>query len=101
MFQVEISEIDGRLAEQYEARLQQSLQDLRDQYEAQMRANREDIVVLYDNKMKNLSSHAHRTSGAASAALEELKQTQYKIENLNAKITELEATNSALASRIK
>ena len=49
--QVEISEIDGRLTEQYEAKLQQSLQELRDQYEAQMRANREEIEMLYENKV--------------------------------------------------
>lgn len=49
--QVEISEIDGRLTEQYEAKLQQSLQELRDQYEAQMRANREEIELLYENKV--------------------------------------------------
>jgi lamin B len=49
--QVEISEIDGRLTEQYEAKLQQSLQELRDQYEAQMRVNREEIELLYENKV--------------------------------------------------
>ena len=49
--QVEISEIDGRLTEQYEAKLQQSLHELRDQYEAQMRANREEIELLYENKV--------------------------------------------------
>ena len=49
--QVEISEIDGRLTEQYEAKLQQSLQELRDQYEAQMRANRDEIEMLYENKV--------------------------------------------------
>lgn len=52
--QVEISEIDGRLTEQYEAKLQQSLQELRDQYEAQMRANREEIELLYENKVFQL-----------------------------------------------
>ena len=45
--QVEISEIDGRLTEQYEAKLQQSLQELRDQYEGQMRANRDEIEGEY------------------------------------------------------
>lgn len=45
--QVEISEIDGRLTEQYEAKLQQSLQELRDQYEGQMRGNREEIEGIF------------------------------------------------------
>lgn len=49
--QVEISEIDNRLVEEYNAKLQLSLQELRDQYEQQMRANRDDIEVLYESKV--------------------------------------------------
>jgi len=100
-FQVEISEIDGRLAEQYEAKLQQSLQELRDQYEAQMRANREEIELLYENKIKNLTSHAQRNSGVANMAAEELRQTRSRIEGLNSRINELEAANNALNARIR
>ncbi|XP_076618336.1 lamin Dm0 isoform X2 [Colletes latitarsis] len=99
--QIEISEIDGRLAEQYEAKLQQSLQELRDQYEGQMRANREEIELLYESKIKNLTSHAQRTSGAASLAVEELRQTRTRVDGLHQKINELEASNSALNSRIR
>ncbi|XP_008554523.1 lamin-C isoform X1 [Microplitis demolitor] len=99
--QVEISEIDGRLAEQYEAKLQQSLQELRDQYEAQMRANREEIELLYENKIKNLTSHAQRNSGAASVAVEELRQTRTRIDVLNQRITELETMNNNLNTRIR
>ncbi|XP_018400704.1 PREDICTED: lamin-C-like isoform X2 [Cyphomyrmex costatus] len=99
--QVEISEIDGRLAEQYEAKLQQSLQELRDQHEAQMRANREEIELLYENKIKNLTSHAQRNSGVANMATEELRQTRSRNEGLNSRINELEATSNALNSRIR
>ncbi|XP_053971249.1 lamin-C-like isoform X2 [Hylaeus anthracinus] len=99
--QIEISEIDGRLAEQYEAKLQQSLQELRDQYEGQMRANREEIELLYESKIKNLAAHAQRNSGAASIAVEELRQTRTRIDGLNQKINELEASNNALNARIR
>lgn len=94
--QVEISEIDGRLSEQYEAKLQQSLQELRDQYEAQMRANRDEIELLYENKIKNLQNAAQRNSSAASSAYEELRTTRTKIDTLGSRISELEAQNSAL-----
>lgn len=81
--------------------MQQSLQELREQYEAQMRANREEIELLYDNKFKNLASHAQRNSGAATAAVEELRQTRSRIEGLNARIGELETTNNSLNARIR
>lgn len=81
--------------------MQQSLQELRDQYEAQMRANREEIELLYENKIKNLTAHAQRNSGAASLAVEELRQTRTRIDTLNQKINELEAANNALTARIR
>lgn len=56
--QVEISEIDGRLAEQYEAKLQQSLRELREQYEAQIRSNRDEIDGLFEAKLKNVQNDA-------------------------------------------
>ncbi|XP_014219603.1 lamin-C isoform X2 [Copidosoma floridanum] len=99
--QVDISEIDGRLAEQYEAKLQQSLQELRDQYEAQMRVNREEIELMYEKEIKNLKSHAQRNSGAATLAVEELRQARSRNESCNARINELEKANNALSARIR
>uniref|UniRef100_A0A1A9X0Q9 LTD domain-containing protein n=1 Tax=Glossina brevipalpis TaxID=37001 RepID=A0A1A9X0Q9_9MUSC len=99
--QVEISEIDGRLSEQYEAKLQQSLQELRDQYEAQMRANRDEIELLYEQKIKNLQSAAARNTNSAANAIDELRSTRTRIEGLNTRINELESTNAALNSRIR
>lgn len=57
MFNIELTVnvlcvLDGRLAQQYEAKLQQSLQELREQQEANIKANREDIEALYENKVK-------------------------------------------------
>lgn len=80
--QIDISEIDGRLSEQYEAKLQQALQDLRDQYESQMATNRGEIEMLYENKIKTLQNAASRQSGAAQAAVEELRQTRTRIDTL-------------------
>lgn len=99
--QVDISEIDGRLSEQYEAKLQQSLQELRDQYEGQMRANRDEIETLYDAKMKNLQNASTRNAKAASSASEELRISRSRHDGLNAKIGELESIASALNARIR
>jgi lamin B len=49
--QVEISEIDVRLQEQNQARLQSTLQELRDQYESQIQQSRDEVEVLYQNKV--------------------------------------------------
>lgn len=99
--QVEISEIDGRLTEQYEAKLQQSLQELRDQYEAQMRNNREEIEGLYENKIKGLQAQISRGHSASSAIHEELRLARSRADGLNGKLSDLEAANSALNARIR
>lgn len=99
--QVEISEIDGRLTEQYEAKLQQSLQELRDQYEGQMRSNREEIEMLFDTKLKNLQNASQRSTKTAASVLEELRVTRSRMDGLNAKIGELESINSTLHARIR
>jgi len=66
-----------------------------------MRSNREEIELLYENKIKNLTAHAQRNSGAASMAVEELRQCRAKVEGLTTKISELEAANNALHARIR
>lgn len=99
--QVEISEIDGRLTEQYEAKLQQSLQELRDQYEAQMRNNREEIEVMYDNKIKGLQAQIARGHSASSAIHEELRLARSRADGLNGKLSDMEAANAALSARIR
>ncbi|KAJ8735726.1 hypothetical protein PYW07_007346 [Mythimna separata] len=99
--QVEISEIDGRLAQQYEAKLQQSLQELREQQEANIKANRDEIEALYENKMKNLHSAANRNSTAATVAVEELRTMRTRIDSLNATLNDLENKNAALNNRCR
>ncbi|XP_013197189.1 lamin-C [Amyelois transitella] len=99
--QVEISEIDGRLAQQYEAKLQQSLQELREQQEANIKANRDEIEALYENKMKNLQGAASRNSQAATVAVEELRTMRTRIDSLNSQLNDLENKNAALSNRCR
>ncbi|CAF4795428.1 unnamed protein product [Pieris macdunnoughi] len=99
--QVEITEIDGRLAQQYEAKLQQSLQELREQQEANMKANRDEIEALYENKMKNLQAAANRNSSAATVAVEELRTMRTRIDSLNNTLNDLENKNAALSNRCR
>lgn len=99
--QIEISEIDGRLAEQYEAKLQQSLRELREQYENQIRSNRDEVDNLFDAKVKNIQNEATRNSRAAAAAFDELRITRSQLNGVQGKINDLEAENSTLKSRIR
>lgn len=98
---IEISEIDGRLAEQYEAKLQKSLRELRDQYEVQMQANRGEVDALFEAKIKNFQGEAQRASQSAAAAIEELRATRTQVSGLNERIAELEGQASNHLARVR
>lgn len=55
--QVELSEIDGRLQSEYEAKLADALRELREQYEEQLLNNRSEIEVLYETKASDEYRH--------------------------------------------
>lgn len=98
--QIEVSEIDGRLTEKYEALLLESLQELRNQYENQIRNNRGEIEALYQNKVKNLQNAADRNGSVAASLSEEIRITRSSMDGLQSRIRELEGTNSSLSARI-
>ena len=50
--EVEINEMDGKLQEEYENRLQQALEELRGVYDKQMQQSREDFEKLYDTRVR-------------------------------------------------
>ncbi|XP_046437575.1 lamin Dm0-like [Daphnia pulex] len=98
--QVEISEIDGRLQEQYQARLQSTLQELREQYESQIQQSRDEVEVLYQNKVEDLEDQVKKQRGAAGAHYEELIQARNRLKDANLKLSELELANSHMKDRI-
>ena len=55
--EVEITEIDGKLQNEYEDKLQKALTDLRDVYESQMEQNKADLSNLYDSRVRFCLSH--------------------------------------------
>nr|AME17876.1 lamin [Principapillatus hitoyensis] len=98
---VEISEIDGRLHEEYEQKLADCLRELREQYESQTRINREEMENLYETKFADLRLLNDRSASSAAGAREELRQSRSKYDGLSAKINNLESQNIAFANRIK
>lgn len=81
--QVDISEIDGILSEQYEAKLQQTLQELRDQYDGQLRCNRDEISELYETRLRDLelqmNAERQRHAEEKSKLLDEIERLRKEI----------------------
>ena len=53
--ETEINEMDGKLHEEYENRLQQALEELRDVYDKQMQQSREDFAKLYEDRVSYIT----------------------------------------------
>nr|CAH0099011.1 unnamed protein product [Daphnia galeata] len=98
--QVEISEIDGRLQEQYQARLQSTLQELRDQYESQIQQSRDEVEVLYHNKVEDLEDQVKKQRNSATSHYEELISARNRLKDATLKLSELELANSHMKDRI-
>jgi len=98
--QIEISELDGRLNEQYEAKMQQSLNELRDTYEKQIDGNQKEFQRVYEDKLKNLQDRldAERLNNAGS--IQEVRELTTKITALTNRNVELESSNSSLQKRM-
>ncbi|XP_073841370.1 lamin Dm0-like [Musca autumnalis] len=84
LHQAEISEIEDRLPRQYEANLQQALQEMR-----------EEIKMSFEQKMEDLQAAANRNS----YNVEELLDARTRIDSMNGRISELESTNAELIAR--
>lgn len=99
--QIEIEEIDGQYQHKYEEKLQNSLQELRDAYEQQMVENRAGFSAVYDKKITDLQSKLAGERGSAAGAIQEMKEMNTKVQGMTSRVTELEATNTALTQRLK
>ncbi|XP_043225659.1 lamin-C-like [Amphibalanus amphitrite] len=97
----EITELDGQLQTEYEARLRQSLHELREQYEMQMRVNREEIETIYESKLEDLRAAQSRNQSSTATTLRELRETKARIDDLLGKISDLEGTNTTLLARVR
>ena len=57
--EIEITEMDGKLQEEYEDRLQKALNELREVYDKQMTQNREDFGKLYESRVRKIYKKYH------------------------------------------
>ncbi|XP_066947894.1 lamin Dm0-like isoform X4 [Macrobrachium rosenbergii] len=99
--QVEMSEIDGRLQVEYEAKLQEALKELREQYEEQLKNNRTEVEYLYETKIDELNRREAQTAGDSDALSASLREARSKVQELTSRLTYLESNNNTLEKRVE
>ena len=99
--QLEIEEVDGRVSQQYEQKLQSSLQELRDAYEQQMAENKAGFSAVYDKRIQDLQAKLAGERGSAAGAVQEMNEMRTMSEVMSSRVRELEIDNSALQARLE
>jgi predicted RNase H-like nuclease (RuvC/YqgF family) len=66
-----------------------------------MAENRAGFSAVYDKKIQDLQSKLAGKRGSAASAIQEMKEMNTRVEGMTSRVTELEATNSALTRRMK
>ncbi|XP_064474342.1 lamin Dm0-like [Ornithodoros turicata] len=99
--QTEITEIDSRLKDRYEQKLEDTLRELREQYETQMQLNRQEMEDLYEVKLHDLQTLLEQRSADSSSTRDELLSYKSRMEGLNARVGELESQNASLTNRVR
>ena len=121
--QIEISEIDGRLNEEYEAKMGKSmnvstrvfenkanltkhlntlfyLQELRDGYEKQLLENQKEFSDMYDDKIKKLQDKLDEAKMKNATSINDVREMTTKVSALTSRNVELEASNASLQKRM-
>ena len=97
---IEIEQIDGKLQEEYEDRLQKALEELREVYDTKMKQSREDFEKIYEDRVKDLQTQLSDARGKGASSQQELKESKSRIAALISKVSDLEGANLALNQKI-
>ena len=98
---IEYEELDGKMKDEYEDKLANSLQTMREEYEERLKENKLGFTAVYDKKIEDLQERLASERGSAASAIQEMKEMNTRVSGLTSKITELEASNGALTRRLK
>merc|ERR1719443_373998 len=98
--EIEITERDGKLQEEYEDRLQKALEELREVYDTKMKQSREDFEKIYEDRVKDLQTQLSDARGKGASSQQELKESKSRIAALISKVSDLEGANLALNQKI-
>ncbi|XP_005094526.1 lamin-B1 [Aplysia californica] len=97
----QLEEVDGRIEQEYEARLQDALREIRAQHDYDLQSVKVELETLYESKVEDLRNQLERNSQSSSAAWEELMLARRSVDDLSAEIGRLKSENAGLDLRVK
>ncbi|XP_036410193.1 lamin-B2-like [Megalops cyprinoides] len=94
-------EVDTGRVQDYELKLAQALQDLRRQHDEQVAVYKEELESTFRAKLENAKVTSNLNDKALSAAREELREAQVRMESLGLQLSSLQKQASASEQRVR
>jgi len=97
----QIEEVDSRVEQEYEARLQDALREIRAQHDSDLQSVKVELETLYECKIEDLRKQVERNSESSNSAWEELMLARRTADELSAEVGKLRSENAGLELRVK
>lgn len=97
----QMEEVDSRVEQEYETRLQDALREIRAQHDYDLQSVKVELEGLYENKMEDLRKQLERSSASSEGTWEELMVSRRSVDELTAELGKLKSENAGLEIRVR
>ncbi|XP_070619700.1 lamin-B3-like isoform X3 [Erythrolamprus reginae] len=101
VYESRIHQIVSGRQQQHEAKMKDSLQELRKEHDQQFQEYKDHVEQHFQAKVENVLLHAKSKNDFATSVQEELKKTKLKVDDLISQNAELQAGTKELQMKIK
>jgi len=98
--EVEITQLDGKLQDEYESRLARALEELRGVYDNQMDRSRQEFAAMYDVRVTELQTELGREKERASVSERAAADSRARLQALTTRLSNLESENLELNQQV-
>uniref|UniRef100_A0A0B7AB85 LTD domain-containing protein n=1 Tax=Arion vulgaris TaxID=1028688 RepID=A0A0B7AB85_9EUPU len=96
----QLEEVDGKIEQEYEARLQDALREIRAQHDYDLQSVKMELETLYESKIEDLRGQVARSGSSSSAAWDELTLARKSVDDLQSELSKLSSECSGNEARI-
>jgi len=98
---VVVEEVDGKLQNEYDNRLGESLRQMREDMEEQLCQAREDTEAVYERKMAEMRALGERNVDVSDRSQAELRNSRKRLDELTSEVSRLTSQNQSYETRIR